>query len=380
MKRLALVVVGSMSLASLSFAASAVAQAPTLNRDPALARLVTSDLPNFWRALDASAGADSAARVRSIEELYLRPGSPGLRAWVKVRLVDQEAVLAKLDPTVWPRSRIVAVMRAPGGGPDRPALEAAAAPYLEHDATEQLARTVGQVPDYYRAIRANALSLDTTRAVTDSIRAGFRRFATMYADAAFPDVYFLVGRLTSGGTSEPAGLLLGVEVNERGGRTPAGLPMRSTATPAERTTRYARIVWHELIHYQQHGRGGGTVLDASLGEGAADFVSGLIAGDAAPCAGGSRNAWGIAHEAQLWSEFRLAASSEKSGEWLYNGGRSGDRPADLGYFMGCRIVADYYRTSGDKAAALRRILARDDAAGLLRESGYGARFGGSGGT
>jgi hypothetical protein len=355
--------------------ARAQSAAPSANRDPDRAKLVTSDLPNFWRALDQSAAGDSAARVRALEDIYLRPGSPGLKAWEMVRLVDQEAVMAKLDTVVWPRARLEAVMRAGDESPMLPALVAAAAPYIDHDAAIRLARTVSAVPAYYATIRRNALSLDADAGMRDSIRARFHRFKAMYPEAVFPDVYFLVGRLTSGGTTAPAGLLLGVEVNERAGRAPDGTPIASTAPAGERVARYAGIIAHELMHYQQHGAGGRALLDASLGEGVADFVAGLVSGAPSPCGTGDRNAWGIAHEGELWSEFSAAALGEKSSDWLYNGGRSSARPADLGYFMGCRVAEAYYGRAKDSHAALVRLFTRDDAAGLLKESGYAARFG-----
>jgi len=365
----------SLALPATPALAQTSAPEPSLNRDPDRARLVTSDLPNFWRALDQSAAGDSAARVAALETIYLRPGSPGLHAWVRSRLVDQNAVIARLDTNVWPMARVVAVMRTPDGGPELAALEAAAAPYLDHNAAEELGKTVSLLPDFYQAIRRNALALDASPEITDSIRARFRRFKVMYPEAVFPDVYFLVGRLTSGGTTAPAGLLLGVEVNERAGRLPNGHPAASTASTADRAARYAGIVTHELMHYQQHGTGGRTLLDQTLVEGTADFVAGVVAGAPAPCGTGDRNTWGLAHEAALWSEFSAAAGGERMGDWLYNGGQSGDRPADLGYFMGCRIAESYYAKATNKTAALRRILTRDDAAGLLKESGYASRFG-----
>ena len=48
-------------------------------------RIVTRDIPNFWRAYDQAAGKDSAERVRIFETVYLQPGSPGLRDWMRVR-------------------------------------------------------------------------------------------------------------------------------------------------------------------------------------------------------------------------------------------------------------------------------------------------------
>ncbi len=59
--------------------------------------------------------------------------------------------------------------------------------------------------------------------------------------------------------------------------------------------------------------------------------------------------------------------------WLYNQGTSTatpTRPGDLGYFIGCRIVAAYYLKQTDKAAALKAIIEMKDADDFLARSGY----------
>ena len=43
-------------------------------------------------------------------------------------------------------------------------------------------------------------------------------------------------------------------------------------------------------------------------------------------------------------------------KWLYQGDRSTDRPADLGYWMGYRICEAYYKRAADKKQAIREIL------------------------
>jgi len=59
-------------------------------------RIVTRDIPNFWRAYDQAAGKESAERVRIFETVYLQPGSPGLRDWMRVRLMNRDTVRARL--------------------------------------------------------------------------------------------------------------------------------------------------------------------------------------------------------------------------------------------------------------------------------------------
>src|SRR5262249_62248126 len=53
---------------------------------------------------------------------------------------------------------------------------------------------------FYDAIRSNTLAVDTAHAIKDSIHAAFRRMSALYPDAKYADVYFLIGRMSSGGT------------------------------------------------------------------------------------------------------------------------------------------------------------------------------------
>jgi len=57
--------------------------------------LVTRDIPNFWRAYDLAAGKDSAERTRVFRTVYLQPASPGLRDWMRVRLMNRDTVRAR---------------------------------------------------------------------------------------------------------------------------------------------------------------------------------------------------------------------------------------------------------------------------------------------
>ena len=55
-------------------------------------QIVTRDIPNFWRAYDLAAGKDNTEQVRIFRTIYLQPGSPGLRDWMRVRL-DRKSVV-----------------------------------------------------------------------------------------------------------------------------------------------------------------------------------------------------------------------------------------------------------------------------------------------
>ena len=67
----------------------------------------------------------------------------------------------------------------------------------------------------------------------------------------FPPTYLVIGRMTSGGTTSPRALLIGVDMY---GLTP-GAPMDGLSdwhrTVLKSAEAVPHIVAHELIHYQQ---------------------------------------------------------------------------------------------------------------------------------
>jgi uncharacterized protein YjaZ len=132
-------------------------------------------------------------------------------------------------------------------------------------------------------------------------------------------------------------------------------------------SRLPAIVAHELIHFQQAPTPGQrTLLEQSFREGAANFVSEMIAGVHINT---EAQHYGLAHEHELWLEFKEKMSGTNYSGWLY-GDPPGERPADLGYFVGYRIAQAYYARSADKTAALRDIIRGLDASTVLARSGY----------
>lgn len=287
------------------------------NNDPDAAKLITSDIPNFWRVFD-KASLTNAAELFQRE--YIDAGSPGLKGFLANRIINGR----------------------------------------------YLAATVAARPRYYAAIRKNSLAVDASPDIKESIRTAFRRLKQLYPDAVFPDVSFLMGRLNSAGTTSSDGLLIGVEMNARDESTPVDELTNWERAVSGRIADLPHIVAHELLHIQQ-SNAGGTLLAFSLREGGADFIAELTSGAHTNRA---QHAYGNAHERELWEEFRKDMHGSDLTHWLFQGDRSTERPADLGYFIGYKICEALYRRTRDKAEAVRRIIRITDADAFLRESGY----------
>jgi hypothetical protein len=293
-------------------------QPAVTNRDPDAARLVTSDIGRFWAAYD---GATLATAGQRFDSLYLAPGTPGLHGFVRGRIA----------------------------------------------AGRMLAATIASRPRFYASIREVTMAIDTAATVRIAIRQSFHRLRELYPAAVFPDVYFVVGRLNSGGTAVPAGLVIGAEMYARTPGTPVDELSSWERAVVTTFDVLPAIVAHELVHYQQAPSLERTLLARALREGAADFVGELISGQLLNRA---QHAWAAPREAALWAEFRAARAGTDVSRWLYQGDQAGDRPADLGYWMGYRICQAFYERAADKRAAVARILAVTDAEAFLAESGY----------
>jgi hypothetical protein len=289
-----------------------------MNHDPNAAKFITSDIDNFWSAYALASGAGTAEdRERIYQREYLDKGSAGLKDFVEERI----------------------------------------------ESVKNLTHQIETHPKYY------ALLKQVTPRIAEmepSIRASFRKLKALYNDAVFPDVYFLIGRMNSGGTMAESGLLIGLEMHGKTQQTDLGEMddwLKNVIGPVDELP---GIVAHELVHYQQ-GPEQKSLLAQAIREGSADFVSQLISGQTINA---HLHTYGDAHEAQLWSGFSKEMKGEDISHWLYQGDKSMDRPADLGYYVGFRITEAYYEHATDKKKAIRDILTVSDYESFLNESHY----------
>ncbi|GLQ94416.1 hypothetical protein [Dyella acidisoli] len=218
-------------------------------------------------------------------------------------------------------------------------------------------------PKYYAAIRPNTLKVAQ---LDPEVRESMRKFKMLYPNAEFPDVYFVIGALSSGGTSSDDGLMLGTEMFSRDATVPTD-ELDTWASAGTKTMNYLpNIITHELMHFQQN-YDGDDLLGHSVKEGAADFLASLVSR-------GNFNdhiyAYGYAHESVLKQEFAQDMKANDQKRWFGRDAMVNGRPADLGYFMGYRICQAYYNKAKDKKQAVSDILNIKDFGQFLKASGY----------
>src|SRR5690606_32595076 len=153
-------------------------------------------------AWDAAAGKDVAGQEQAFTTLYFQPASPGLRDFFQARIGTVADLVAMIN----------------------------------------------KAPEYYASLRRHT---PKARAAAEPVRQAFLELDRLYPPAVFPDVYIVIGRANSGGTTGPSGLLIGAEMY--GGYPDA--PTDELSPWLQRVIRpmeeLPHIIAHELIHYQQ---------------------------------------------------------------------------------------------------------------------------------
>ncbi len=304
--------IASLLISSLLVSVSAPAQ----NRNPLATEIVTADLDRFWVALD-KAGPDINPEV--MDDLYVKPGSKGIKGFTKGRIKS----------------------------------------------AEYLSDVIKSHTKYYHSIKS---STDSIAGMKDQIRQSLVKLKELYPNAIFPPVYFVIGALSSGGTSSRDGLIIGAEMYGRTSETPADELNEWLKSVIKPVSEVPHIVAHELIHFQQD-YDGGTLLAASIKEGAADFIAELISGRHI-----NQHVHDFANpiEKELWLEFKERMNEKDYSGWLYSA--TNGRPNDLGYWMGYKISKAYYDQAPDKEKAIDDILHIKDFKAFLEKSGYAKKF------
>ena len=132
------------------------------------------------------------------------------------------------------------------------------------------------------------------------------------------------------------------------------------------------MIAHEYIHIQQFAALDDdehpTLLERSILEGGAEFGAKLIAGQPAEVASPPLRAATLGHEQEIESAFVADEDSTDLTKWLDNS--TLDKPGDLGYWVGYRIVKSYYQHAPDKLRAMREIVEVTDTKMFLAKSGW----------
>jgi hypothetical protein len=272
------------------------------------AQILTQDVDQFYRVYDATGGHPTEAQL---QHDYVDAGSDGLHQFAKLRNLSGET----------------------------------------------LAKALATHPEVYSDARRCAAALDGVRrrlAIT------LGKLRELYPEAKHPPVTILIGRDSTSGTTSAVGVLIGLESI-----------CSSNWMEPNIEDRFVHVIAHEYAHVQQPvaqtDDPNTTVLLASEVEGGAEFIAELTSGSASNT---QLPIWTKGREKEIETAFIADEDSTNMSNWLYNGSGTPQKPGDLGYWVGYRIVKSYYQHAPDKRAALRDIIQVRDAKAFLARSGW----------
>lgn len=266
----------------------------------------TGDVDRFYALYDSAAGRPTADQLQA----YLDEGSTGLTHLAKVRRVTGA----------------------------------------------RMADAMAARPEIYVEARACADHLPRVRA---RVAEGLARFIDQYPEAQFPSATFVIGRGRPVAVGSPVdGIQVGLEA----------LCATHFINP-DIEDRFVGVLIHEYVHTQQAPelteKEQFTVLEVSMAEGVAEFVTELMIGAPAYAYLAPQT-----RGRELEIETAFVADQDKTdlSAWVYNS--TPEKPGDLGYWVGYRIAKAYYRNAPDKREALRQILQITDVKAFMAASGW----------
>ncbi|NRF37312.1 TPR end-of-group domain-containing protein [Pedobacter foliorum] len=265
--------------------------------DPYKAKLITTDVKNFWTAYDL-AKKDTANSINIYKKYYVEPATDGLQDYLGYKIRN----------------------------------------------LKYFVKSVNAKPEFYAAVRKNTFAVDQMK---PQMIQSFVNFKKIYNNAQFPNIYFVIGAFNSGGTSTEAGLLIGVDQSARTEDVPVKELNLWQKNNFANLKSLPNLIAHELIHFNQKGLANDTtLLSNALVEGMADFIGELISGKTA---NERLFVWAKGKEKQVWADFEKEMYLNRARNWIANSDQeTADKPADLGYWVGYQICKAYYDKSTDK--------------------------------
>jgi len=267
--------------------------------NPRSSKLITSDIGLFYKAFRLAI-KDTANAAHIFKEKYFLKGSIGLQDFFRSKIRD----------------------------------------------TEIFAKFVLKNKDFYQSIESRLIKSDQLK---EDIYSNFEKFKKLYPDAVFPNVYFVIGRVTSNGTASENGLLIGAELLAR---TDANAKLLNKKFPGWLMdfNHIPITVMHEIVHFNQGGLANEkTLLRYAITEGSAEFIDELITGKT----DGGYNDF-RRREKAIWLDFKKAMYSDTYDDWLM--AQEPKRPRNGMYWAGYLICKSYYNQADDKVKAVRDIL------------------------
>lgn len=237
---------------------------------------------------------------------------------------------------------------------------------LRNFTAEEYVKLIGKYPKFWNSIRKETEKVKYRKAEIEKVLDIYEKTLPNFKR---PNVCFAIGCLRTGGTVSDNLILIGTEISASTLETE-----KSELSPWLKSVigtfgDIVSMVSHETIHTQQKMGKLKNLVEFTINEGVADFLSEKIAGFNI---NKTSFAYGQKNDCILRQDFIKDFSKSKTdiSNWLYNGSKSIDRPADLGYYIGYKIAEEYYNRSKDKTKAISILLDRKNYMKIFKKSDY----------
>lgn len=284
-------------------------------------QIETSDIDNFWKAYDSLKNASSKSdSIKFIQELYIDKATPEFKEFIRIRNFTSEEYIMKIK----------------------------------------------LYPNFWKTIRTNT---EQIKYKTSEIIGVFETLKKELPNFKNPKICFVIGCLRTGGTISKDLILIGSEIASASDSVDISELSKWLKSVVGKTGDISSMIAHETIHTQQINKKKIKLLTGVMNEGIADFITSKLLGKNI---NKSIFEYGLKNECDLKAEFfnDLKSNPKDYSKWIYNGGRSKDRPSDLGYFIGYRIAEAYYEKQSNKKEALANLLNHKKYKNIFRESNY----------
>ncbi|WP_316741085.1 DUF2268 domain-containing putative Zn-dependent protease [Pedobacter antarcticus] len=272
--------------------------------------LVTYDIDNFWNAYDKIVSTkDSFKQHAYLDDLYIKKGSPGLKAIMLAR-----------DYT--------------------------AKSYID---------AINSYPLFWNSVRPNTLK---SREFAKEIESDILKIKKVYPSLKPAKIYFTIGALKTGGTTLDGMVLIGSEIAMADSNTvttefPTKFEHLKAHFKSNPLAGLRDLNVHEYIHTQQKTTIGNNLMTQCVIEGVAEFVAVTVTGR--PSTSPALK-YGRAHNESVKQVFSRQMFNESTGFWLYSNTANNFGVRDLGYYIGYAICESYYEKSTDKRKAIKEMI------------------------
>jgi hypothetical protein len=260
-------------------------------------KIFTSDITNFWMAYDSVLTTKDTIKQKDfLQRLYFDKATLGLRDFIVIKNFSVNGHL----------------------------------------------NAIFRYSKFFQSVRPNTLQVEKSRKKFEQIMDRFRK---IYPPFKQPDLFFTIGDLNSGGTTNQNNVFIGCELSTAD-KTVDASELPPIYKDIFSIIDIVSMVAHETVHTQQKGDISINLLTNCIAEGSADFIAEILLQKPIIT---THKTYGLAHEKELAEKFEKEKFGTVIEDWLYNG-------TNYGYFMGYKICKSYYDNAKDKQKAIADII------------------------